>query len=68
MRIRVVILPDGQISVFTDEGSFAEGKEKIEAVFAALQVKGIQFVETSPVEQHRHDHEPLESHTHTHSH
>lgn len=74
MKMRVVVLPNGQINIFADEGTFAEGKEKIEALLAALGAAGIEFAEVGQVEQHKHDHEHVEagqvhSHgDHSHSH
>lgn len=67
MKMRVVITPDGQVSVFSDDGTFGEGKEKIEMIMAALQAQGIKFDEVGQVEQHRHDHNGQHVHNHTHT-
>jgi len=56
MKARVVILPNGQLSVFVDEGTFEEGRAKLEAFFKELGAKGIKIESVSQAEQHRHDH------------
>ena len=66
MKARVVIGTDGAINVFITEGTFAEGKVKLEGLLADLKVNGVKFEEEGKVEQHRHDHEHVHSHAHTH--
>lgn len=68
MKMRIVVEPNGKISLFSDEGTFGEGKEKIESLLSYLQAQGIDLADISPVEQHRHDEEGLHAHNHTHSH
>ncbi len=55
MQVQVVITLDGQVSIVTREGSFAEGKAVIERLLDALQAQGVNVQLTRPVEQHRHD-------------
>ena len=57
MRMRVVILPDGAVQIFADEGSFEEAALRVQQVVAALGA-----VDAGPVEQHRHG--PDEVHVH----
>lgn len=69
MKVRVIVLPNGQVSVFADEGTFDQAASKIEAIMAALGAQGIEFSEVGQVEAHRHDHEHVEAgHNHSHSH
>ncbi len=65
MRARIVILPDGGVTIITDEGTFAEGAERINTLLEALGAQGIQFTAINPPEQHRHD--DLHVHQHVHS-
>lgn len=59
MKCRVVIMPDGAVQVFVDEGTFEQASLKAQQVLGALGV-----VEAGPVEQHRHG--PDEVHVHAH--
>lgn len=68
MKARIVILPDGQISIFTDEGTLESGKLQIESILSALQASGLEFSEIGQVEQHKHAHEHAGEHAHNHSH
>ena len=61
MKMRVVILPTGEVQVFADEGSFEEAALRVQQVVAALGA-----VDAGPVEQHRHG--PDEVHVHDHVH
>lgn len=65
MRARIVILPDGGLTLITDEGTFTEGAERITALLQALGAAGIQFDAINPPEQHRH--EEAQAHHHVHS-
>lgn len=56
MKIRIVIQQDGGISIFTDDGSFADGAKNINAIFAALQAQGVKIEKQTAPEQHRHEH------------
>lgn len=62
MKARIIILPDGQVSAFTDEGSFDAGKAKIEALWQTLRASGLDFSEVGQVEQHKHDHQHVHQH------
>jgi len=50
----IVITLDGQMSIITREGSFDEGKARIEAILASLDLEGIKVDLDRPVEQHKH--------------
>ena len=68
MQLRIVVEPTGKISFFSDDGTFAEGAEKIEELIKVLRAQGINLADVSQVEQHRHDGEGLHSHSTNHSH
>lgn len=55
MKARIIITPDGKIAAFIDEGSFAEGKAKLETLLADLGGLGIELTDIGEVEQHKHD-------------
>lgn len=55
MKARVIITDDGQIRLFIEEGTFEEGKKKIEDFLAWLEAEGLAVESQSQVEQHRHD-------------
>ena len=55
MKARVVILPDGQISVFVDEGTFESASPELEKFFKNLSASGVKIESLSQAEQHRHD-------------
>lgn len=57
MRARIVILPDGQISVFVEEGGFDAAVPELEKFFNGLGAAGFSVDALSQPEQHRHDHE-----------
>ena len=66
MKMRLVISPTGEIGLFSDEGTFDEGKVKIESLIKQMQSAGMSMDEIGQVEQHRHDpdgrHVHLEEH------
>lgn len=57
MKARAVILPDGQISIITQEGTFEEGKAAVQRLMAALGAEGVEVTidPAKDFEQHRHD-------------
>jgi hypothetical protein len=55
MKARVVILPDGQISVFVDEGTFESASSELEKFFKNLSASRVKIESLSQTEQHRHD-------------
>ncbi|MEI7988774.1 MAG: hypothetical protein WCI88_07020 [Chloroflexota bacterium] len=59
MKARLVITDTGEIGIFTDEGTFVEGKGKIEAMWQLLNELGIDLKNIGDVEQHRHDNETI---------
>lgn len=63
MIVKIVILPDGQISAFVEEGTYAEGKAALERFLQDLGASGIELAEVGQVEQHCHD----DQHVHTHA-
>jgi len=67
MRARIVILPNGQVSIFVDEGTLETGKVAIEKLLGELSAQGIRFDSVSAVEQHRHADAHIEEHSHVHN-
>ncbi len=65
MKVRVVVI-DNRVQLFTDDGTFAEGKVKLEALLRELQADGIKLAEVGEVEQHRHSHEEAHNDHHVH--
>lgn len=63
MKARIIISPDGTLQAYIDEGSYEEGKAKLEMLIVELNGLGIRFAEIGEVEQHRHDQE----HSHIHA-
>ncbi len=55
MKARIVIMPDGQVTVFADEGSAETARPELAKVFAALQAAGLAVDQLGQPEQHRHD-------------
>ena len=59
MEIQIVITQDGQMSLFSKQGAFIEGKEKIDLILQILKAEGIKFDSLGDVEQHSHDKEKM---------
>jgi len=55
MEIQVVITNEGKLSIFSKEGTFLEGKEKIDLLLQILKAQGVEFDLIGDVEQHTHD-------------
>jgi hypothetical protein len=64
MKARIVILPDGQVLIFVDEGTLETGKVDIEKLLSDLRAQGVAFDSVSAVEQHRHADARIEEHDH----
>jgi len=69
---RIIILTNGEISVYTDEGTFEDGVDGIKKLFDSLAAT-VTFESVSEPEQHRHDgtdkaHEYLHAHHHAQEH
>ncbi len=64
MQLRIVILPDGRIGLYSEEGSFAEGEQALAAVLASLGAAGIDLAEVGRIEQHRHDDQQVREEVH----
>ncbi len=62
MQVKIVILPDGQISAFVEQGTYAEGKAALERFLRELGAGGIELAEVGQVEQHRHDDQGVHVH------
>lgn len=54
MKANIVITPDGQISIITQEGNLEGGQAAINKLLAALNVQGTKIKLNGPIEQHRH--------------
>jgi len=66
VKARIVITPEGTLTVFVDEGTFAEASAAAQNLIT--QLSGL-IVTASPPEQHRHpdpDYARLEVHDHVH--
>lgn len=71
-------IKDGKVEVFCETGSFETAGPAVSALFALMKEGGIELVNETPPEQHRHDDEkvdrllannPLHSHGgHSHQH
>lgn len=55
MEIQIVITQDGKLSIFSKQGTFLEGKEKIKLLLQTLEAEGVEFDSISDVEQHSHE-------------
>jgi len=55
MQLRIVILPNGRLGLYSEDGSFAEGAQALAEVLATLEAAGIEPSEVGRVEQHRHE-------------
>lgn len=55
MKARIVILPDGQVSAFVDEGTFEGDVPLLDKFFKSLEASGLKIQSISQAEQHRHD-------------
>lgn len=55
MQLRVVVLGDGTIQIFGEEGPFSEAKEATESLLALLAERGVPVELVGEVEQHRPD-------------
>ncbi len=55
LAARVVVTLDGKVSVITTEGTFEDGKGKIEGLLAQLGAQGLTITLERPIESHRHD-------------
>lgn len=70
MQGRIVVMPDGRLGLFVDEGSFEEGKQAILRLLAELKAAGIEVEAVGEVERHRHTYETVaiseELHDHQH--
>jgi hypothetical protein len=55
MLADIIIGPDGAIQVITREGSFAEGKERVESLLGDLRASGMNVSADTKFEQHRHE-------------
>lgn len=64
MDILITINPDGTVNLITQEGTFEQGVEKLEALRAVLKAYGIDLEPTSGYETHRHDQEHAHVHVH----
>lgn len=64
MKIKFVILPTGELSFYTQEGTFADGAAKIGALLAELKAKGFKIANEGTPEQHRHDDLGVHARTH----
>lgn len=68
MDLRIVITDEGKLTIFTDTGTFEDGKKIAANLFKALEAAGVEIDELGQAEQHRHDHEHDHEHAHTHVH
>ena len=62
MQVRVIVTREGQVRIFIERGTFAEGKVKLERLLGDLTAAGVELVEVGDVEQHVHG---PEEHVHT---
>lgn len=62
MKGRIVILPNGKVNIFIDEGTFEEAEKEIASLISLLEADGISFDEVGKVEAHRHEHGSSHAH------
>ena len=62
MRMRIVIMPTGEIGLFSEQGTFAEGERDLTRLLNELGAAGLQFSQIGDVEQHRHDDTTVHEH------
>lgn len=62
MKMRAVILPDGSVRVFADEGTVESASAKLRQVLSALDLAAV-----GEVEQHRHADGEVHVHAHEHA-
>jgi hypothetical protein len=55
MKARLFRLPEGQIQIFVDEGSFEEAQAFTSTLIAQLQAQDIPVELVGKIEQHRDD-------------
>jgi hypothetical protein len=55
MKARVFVLPNGEIQIFVDEGTFAEAQVATRAIVARLGAEGVPAEIVGAIEQHRAD-------------
>lgn len=75
MKFRIEITPEGEVTFFTENGTYDAGKVSVEAIKALLngEIAGLNMV-LGETEQHRHDDPSEHNHvladgtTHAHSH
>lgn len=65
MRARIILMPDGGLTIITDEGSYEQGVANMNGLLAALGAAGVRFATIDPHEQHRHDDLHVHQHVHT---
>jgi len=55
MQAQICISLDGTVTIVTREGTFEQGRERIEALLGTLRAQGLEVRLERPIEQHRHD-------------
>lgn len=55
MQMCVIVLADGTIQIFGDEGPFEEARQATERLLALLAEKGVPVERIGEIEQHRPD-------------
>jgi hypothetical protein len=55
MQMRVIVLENGTIQIFGDEGPFDEARQATERVLALLAAQGVPVEQVGEIEQHRPD-------------
>jgi hypothetical protein len=63
-KVKVVILPNGSITAYVEEGTFDDGKKALQKVLAGLAGDGIDFADIGAVEMHKHENVGVENHVH----
>ena len=55
MEIQIIVTQNGKLSIFSKQGDFIEGKEKIDLILQILKAEEIKFDFLGDVEQHSHE-------------
>ena len=53
--INIIVEKSGRVSIFIQQGTYQEGREKIERLLKELQLEGVQFDVIGDIEKHTHE-------------
>jgi len=62
MKVRIIVKDNGEVGLFTDQGTFVEGAEILNKLMAQISSNLVVKSQAEP-EQHRHDDQGNHVHT-----